>query len=160
MKLESIAAVIASTGILIAGATFAYQQAAPHLSEQSCIIHAVKDSSNAAAASVRACRDRFEQPRTAEEELPSFISSKLEARAHFRNALISANFYNGASLYTITQLRIGVTDPATADLEDPVTHYYDVRVDIPPLSVRSEEFTVYQTYDDIRWHISKAWGHD
>lgn len=160
MKIESIAAVIASTGILIAGATFAYQQAAPHLSEHSCIIHAVKDSGDAAAASARACRERFEPPRSVEQELPKFIWSKLEGRASFQGGMVSANFYNGDSLYTITQLRIGVTDPATADSEEPVTHYYDVQVDIPPLSARSESFVVYQTYEDIRWHISKAWGYE
>lgn len=160
MKLMSIAAAVASVGVLVSGLSFAYQQALPHLSEESCVIAASRHSGESFGAVVRACRDRFSQPQARSKELPQFVWSKLEGKAGFNGRVMSANLYNGDSLNVITRLRIGVTDPDTADSDDPVVHHYDVSVSIPPLSARTEEFLVYQSYDDVKWHIVKAWGYD
>ncbi len=159
MNTLRIAAFTASTGILIAGIAFAYQQIEPHLSEQGCIIHATKEAGESGIHAARACRDRFEQSQK-EEELPQFAWSELEGRAQFQHGTVSARLYNGDDLYTITRLRVGITDPTTTESEDPVTHFYDVHVDLPPMSSATEEFSVYLTYDNIHWQVVNAWGYD
>ncbi|GAA0586811.1 hypothetical protein ACFQH5_20155 [Halomonas salifodinae] len=160
MRIERAVAATASVAILIASLGFVHQQIAPYLSEQSCVIYGTKGAGAAAAHISRACQSRFEDHASQEQELAQFMWSDLEGRARFLGGAMSASLYNGGGLYTITRIRVGVTDPETVDSDEPLTHYYDVRVNIPPFSSTTEEFPVYQSYDDVHWQIIKAWGRD
>ena len=160
-KVERVAAMMAGAGILIASAAYAYQHVAPYLSEDSCIIEGVTQTGNAGSAAVLACRERYESKVSdSQEEVPRFMAKKIDGKASFGRGVLSASLYNGGSHYTITRIRVGVTDPATADLEEPVTRYYDVAVNIPPLSARDAQFQVFEEYESVNWHIAKAWGVD
>lgn len=159
MKTTHIASLIASAGIGIAGLSYAYQHIAPYLSEESCIIQAAQAAGELDTFAVRACRSRFEDKGGALEELPPWVVLAIEGRASFDGSSVWTKLYNGDSSYVITRLRIGITDPETKEAEEPDTRYYNVSVDMPPLSPDLAEFEVFQTYDTISWHIAKAWGH-
>ncbi len=157
---ERTAAIMASAGILAASLAFAYQQAAPHLSEQDCILQGTRSSGDSAILAVRACRERFQTDEAEQVELLSFLRASLEGRARFSSGTLSARIYNGDANYTITRLRIGVTDPETIGDDEPVIHYYEVAVNIPPMSVDTTSFSVFEEYDEAVWHITRAWGHN
>lgn len=156
MRLLTVSAVIAATGIIIAGSSHALSIAAPWLSEESCFISVAQSSGAASAQGAQACRSRFDKE-SDPVQLSDYYRGLIEGRASFSGSLLDARVYNGGN-YTITKLRVAITDPSTSEDEEPKMHYYDINTNIGPYTTESiSEFT-FRQYETVAWHIVNAWG--
>lgn len=154
-----IAAVMAGAGLLIASLTYAYQQFSPYMSEENCLIQGAENSPESNALLARACRERFAAPMPEQRVLDEWEQVSMDGYARFSGNNLVAEIYNGHKAVTVTKLRVRITDPATADDEEPNSHEYEVSVNIPPLTTTSRTIPVFRTYDEMHWALLKAWGY-
>ena len=141
MKLLTASALIAATGVLVAGGGYTLSVAAPWVSEEACIISVSKSESAALALGAQACRDRFSYEPVSLDFSQDDINA-IDGTAGFVLGRFSASIYNGSPL-TITSLTIVVMDPETADSDDPISHYYEIDTNIAPRSSGDVSFDVF-----------------
>lgn len=160
-KAVSVAAIMTSTAVLTIAASYAYKTVAPSLTESECVIQAGKRGGEGVDYAIRACRDRFSSPQHEVEELPFLEAITVRGKAGFRSGdSFSATFYNGSENYTVTKVQVGIVDPETAegDEDERSLRQYQMSINIPPMSSRTQQISVFETFDTAIWNIERVWG--
>lgn len=158
MRFLTASAAISAAGILIVSSGYALSILAPWLSKESCYISVAQSGGDTSPLGIQACTSRFAQE-VEPVQLSDFYLGLIEGRAGFSGSLLDARLYNGGD-YTVTKLRVAVTDPSTSDDDEPATHYYDIITDIPPFSTQSISKPTFLQYEKVVWQIVSAWGTD
>ena len=161
-KVVSVAAIMASTAALTIAASFAYKTVAPSVVESECVIQAGRSGGEGVDHAIRACRDRFSAPPADVDEIPFLEAILVDGKAGYRSGdTFSATFYNGSENYAVTRIQVSIVDPETAekDEEDRRVRQYHMNVNIPPLSSRTHQISVFETFDRAIWNIDRVWGY-